>query len=120
MQPSYKQIDFFVTDPEDIKRIMEDGYPLSPGWKESTTSRDAALSIAPSAVVIREKVLAAFRAAGERGLTADEAARIVMVDRLSVRPRVTELSKETPPKIIASERTRLNESTRAARVWVIA
>jgi hypothetical protein len=95
-------------------------YPTSPGYKETTTSRDAARAIAPAADILREKVYAAFKAAGDRGLTADEAARNIMADKYSVRPRVTELSKETPPRIKRTEQRRQNESRQKAIVWRIA
>ena len=70
---------------------MTDQYPLFAGFKEPTTSRDAAQKIEASgrATTLRERVVEFF-AAGRTG-TADEVALWLDESPLSIRPRVTEL-----------------------------
>jgi hydrogenase maturation factor len=92
-------------------------YPSSPGFKERATSREAALAAAPGAAALRDAVHGALLAAGERGATADEVAAALGRDKLAVRPRVTELSKENPPRAIKTARRRANESGLGAAVW---
>jgi hypothetical protein len=92
-------------------------YPRAPGFKERTTSRDAARAAAPGAAILRERVYAAFAGAGSRGLTADEAAAIVGRDWRSVRPRVTELAKADPPRIVPTGERRRNDTDQSAKVW---
>ena len=92
-------------------------YPRSPGFHERTTSRDAALAVRSDAATLREKVYAAILAAGYDGLTADEAAKLLNRSVLSVRPRVTELSKEARPRIVRTDKRRANDSGLSARVW---
>lgn len=66
-----------------------DKYPNSCGWKEITTSRDAAIAIEASGVaqLMRERVLEALRASQ----TAKEIAFSLGADINSVRPRISEL-----------------------------
>lgn len=92
-------------------------YPNEPGWKEPTTSRDAARQVAGDAALLRERVFTAIAAAGARGITADQAAAAVERSVLSVRPRVTELAKADPPRITPTGERRANESGMSARVW---
>lgn len=77
-------------------------YPQMAGWKEETTSRDAATAIESSgrAKVLRDKVLALLTYGhpyspllGHIAMTADEAAEILGESILSVRPRISELHK---------------------------
>lgn len=68
-------------------------YPERPGFKEPTTSRDAAEKIAPIAATLRGQVLQAYEVAWPAGLTADEVAGRLGKSILSIRPRVTELRK---------------------------
>lgn len=91
-----------------------------PGFKEPTTSRAAAAAVAGEASILRERVFAAIAGAGERGLTADEAAGAVGRDRLSVRPRLTELAHAIPARITPTGERRRNESGLRAKVWRIA
>ncbi len=69
------------------------GYPSSPGWKEPTTSRDAANVIKRTASNLRELALNAIVASGPTGLTPDEVALTLGRTVLAVRPRITELLK---------------------------
>lgn len=64
-------------------------YPSQPGAKREGTSQDAADAIAPKSPMLRDKVLAELK----RGPgTADEIAARLEIDKLSIRPRTTELS----------------------------
>lgn len=101
-------------------QLYESSYPAAPGYKEPTTSRDAARRIAPNAAALRTKVLAAIARAGERGLTADEAAEAVGAHLLAIRPRVTELGPKHEGKIRKNGQRRANESGAMASVWVLA
>jgi len=92
-------------------------YPAAPGFKEKTTSRDAARAITGDAMLLREQVFAAIARAGARGLTADEAAGALGRSVLSVRPRVTELSKADPPRIVPTGERRRNDSGMSAKAW---
>lgn len=65
-------------------------FPEGPGWKQGETSAQAAAQMAPKAATLRQMALDALRAAGEP-LTADEVAERLRMDRLSIRPRLTEL-----------------------------
>jgi predicted transcriptional regulator len=87
-------------------------YPQSPGWKEDTTSREAAEAIESHADTIRARVLQALR---EWPLTADETAYAIEESILTVRPRVTELFKDG--RIFRTGERRLNRSGREAHVY---
>ena len=86
-----------------------------PGFKERSTSLEAARAVAGSAENLRAEVLAAIKNAGERGLTADEAAFKLGRSVLSVRPRVSELRKAG--KIAATVDRRVNHSRLLAKAW---
>lgn len=92
-------------------------WPL-PGFKENGTSRDAAVAMRSSAAILRERVYAAFKAAGADGLTADQAAAKIDESPFATRPRVTELGKETPPRIVKTKMRRRNASGLSAAVWI--
>lgn len=64
--------------------------PEGPGWKQGETSAQAAADMAPKAATLRQMALEALREADEP-LTADEVAARLRMDRLSIRPRLTEL-----------------------------
>lgn len=95
------------------------GYPLSPGYKEPTTSRDAACTIAPSTPLLRERVFAAIRDAGADGLTPDECALKLGIDEKAIRPRFTELGPRHAGRIIPTGERRRNESKLKAKVWKV-
>lgn len=69
-------------------------YPRSAGFKERTTSKDAATAIETSgrASILRERIKAFFSAGYTA--TADEVAAILKEPVLSCRPRVAELHKQ--------------------------
>lgn len=97
--------------------VKEMLYPGSPGFKEPTTSRDAAERIRGRAANLRERLLDAIRKAGDRGLTADEAAEQLGETVLAARPRITEL-KELK-KIERTGHRRANVSGALAHCWRI-
>ncbi len=70
-----------------------EGYPKAPGWKEETTSRDAAKAIGITACRMRADLLTLYRGAWPTGITADEAAAKLGRSLFAVRPRVSELRK---------------------------
>lgn len=90
-------------------------YPRAPGFKERTTSRDAARAVTSGAATLREEVFAVIRDAGTGGMTADEVAAVVERTVLSVRPRVSELAQDS--RIVPNGARRPNESGLMAKVW---
>ena len=90
-------------------------YPKSPGFKEATTSKDAAAAIAPRAPSLRDAVLKAMRDRWPSGYTADEVAAVLGKSELAIRPRLSELRKTGD--IIPTEIRRPNDSGVMARVW---
>lgn len=91
------------------------GYPSAPGWKTEGTSRDAAHAIEPHARTLRDRVLALLRI--DR-LTADEVADRLGETVLSVRPRLSELSRQA--LIVKTGERRPNASGMNAWVWMAA
>jgi predicted ArsR family transcriptional regulator len=90
------------------------GYPQTPGFKEHSTSKEAATLVTSKAAVLREKVLAALEVAR----TADEVADVLSVSILSVRPRVSELHRDG--RIEKTGDRRKNASGMSAHVWQVA
>jgi predicted Rossmann fold nucleotide-binding protein DprA/Smf involved in DNA uptake len=93
--------------------IMEQPYPQTAGYRVTGTSQDAARSI--DAAGLRAKVLAVLR---DRPATADECAARLGMDRLSIRPRLSELKLDG--KVRDSGLRRRNASNKNALVWVLA
>ena len=95
-------------------------YPSTPGFQEPTTSKAAAAKIAGSAGALRRRTLERISSAPS---TADEVADFLHVDRLAIRPRVSELRKlgyvEPVRKMNGAQERRTNESGNAAIVWKI-
>jgi hypothetical protein len=85
-------------------------YPHAAGFKGGETSRQAAESI--NADVLRAKVLQVFRLRGP--CTADEVAEALNIDKLSIRPRCSEL--KDMGKIVDAGYRRPNRSGRSAAV----
>jgi predicted ArsR family transcriptional regulator len=90
-------------------------YPAAPGWKEPTTARAAANRIHERAAHVRELVLNAIR---HHPMTADEVAEWICVDKLTVRPRVSELRNTGQIEPVPGVR-RKNRSGNSAMVWRI-
>lgn len=88
-------------------------YPRAPGFKErGGTSEAAAHAMRGSCEILRDRVLVAI---SRHPMTADEAAGAVGESILSVRPRVTELSRLG--KIERTGERRRNVSGQSAAVW---
>jgi hypothetical protein len=89
-------------------------YPLLPGFANRATSEDAADSIAPRTETLRNKVCQLLLA---RPMTADECAEWLGEDKLSIRPRLTELVGLE--SITDSGKRRRNCSGKKAIVWEV-
>ena len=89
-------------------------YPYAPGARARDTSRAAAEEVAPAAPLLRQRALAVLEAS--RGLTADQVAAKLGESILSIRPRMTELSRLG--SIRDSGERRANKSGKRAIVWV--
>lgn len=90
-------------------------YPSAPGFKDRTTSREAARKIVPRVDNLQKRVMAQFVAAWPKGWTADEIALRLDEDVLSIRPRVTELKAQG--KVERTTDRRKNKSGMSAWVW---
>lgn len=88
-------------------------YPQAPGFKEATTSRDAAEKIGATVNERRAAVLREI-ASAPNGLTADEVASRLGLSVLAVRPRVSELKADG--KIVPTGERRPNSSGLLAKV----
>ncbi len=91
-------------------------YPDAPGHRGVDTSIAAANDLAPKLGRLQNAALAAIRAAGLIGLTADELAATLDVDRWTIQPRTSELKLRGLIK--DSGRRRKNASGKRAIVWV--
>jgi predicted ArsR family transcriptional regulator len=91
-------------------------YPNAPGYKEDTTSKDAADSMATDSNRLQREVLRVLRVFGPK--TADEAACIVALPVLTIRPRFSEL--RSLGQIEPTGRRRKNSSGRSAMEWRLA
>ena len=93
------------------------GYPDAPGHRGVDTSIAAADAIAPKLGRLQRLAETTIRAAGFEGLTADELAARLDMERWSIQPRTTELSRKGI--IRDSGRRRRNITGKAAIVWVV-
>ncbi len=91
-------------------------YPNWPGFRARETSKAAADAVAPRAANLRERALFEIRLRRETGLTADEVARALGQDVLTIRPRVAELARMGV--IRDGGERRENKSGKKAIVWV--
>lgn len=98
------------------------GYPNAPGFKEPTTSRDAAEKIKPVAKTLRDQALAVLKVEWPDGLTADEIAGKLGRSELSIRPRISELRelRAIEPRTTKGvvDRRENKSSGMSAIVWV--
>jgi hypothetical protein len=101
-----------------VERPSPISYPDAAGYKEHTTSKDAALGIEASgkAARLRNMVLEWYRA-GNTG-TADECAHALGEEILSIRPRCAELHKSG--FICQTGERRRADGGRSAHVWGVA
>jgi len=104
----------------DMSRIAENAYgdtpaPYhgTPGFKEPTTSREAAIKFKTHAETLRAQALAEIAAAPS---TADEIAARLGSTVLAVRPRISELAKMGKIERVPNVR-RKNASGMSAAVW---
>ena len=91
-------------------------YPNAPGHRGIDTSMEAADDIAPKLGRLQFQVVTAIESARENGMTGDEVAARLGVERWSVRPRTSELRRKGV--IRDSGRRRANTSGRSAIIWV--
>lgn len=89
-------------------------YPNSPGFKARETSASAASDMAETAPRLRTRALKALERSN--GLTADEVAGRLGLSILSIRPRISELTRLG--KVRDSGERRLNSSGKRAIVWM--
>jgi hypothetical protein len=92
------------------------GYPNAPGHRNVETSIAAADAVALKLGRLQRMAEAAIREAGQRGLTADELAAELNLDRWSIQPRTSELNRRG--LIRDSGYHRLNATGRCAIVWI--
>jgi hypothetical protein len=99
-------------------------YPDAPGFKESTTSREAASKVAPRARAICDRILVELQSVLPGGLTADEIAVRIGRSPFYIRPRISEMKArgEIVPIMLATGKPfcRTNESGMRAVVMTIA
>lgn len=91
-----------------------------PGWKGRETSREAAESIQPHMNRLEQIVIDTIRDHGP--MTADQIAIVSGVDKLSIRPRCSQLANEDRkggPVLVDTGERRVNESRKRAVVWGI-
>jgi predicted ArsR family transcriptional regulator len=95
-----------------------DTYPRRAGWKEATTSREAAQAVEATgrAARLRDDVLAYYRAG--RQATADEVAEALHESVLSIRPRVAEL--KASGQLVETGLRRKSSAGRSSHVWRLA
>ncbi|WP_033927065.1 hypothetical protein [Sphingomonas sp. 35-24ZXX] len=91
-------------------------YPDAPGHRHVDTSMAAADALAPKLGRLQRMTEAAIREAGWIGLTADELAATLGMDRWSIQPRTSELRRKG--LIRDSGQRRPNATGKMAIVWV--
>lgn len=94
-----------------------DSYPNRPGCRATDTSQAAAEAIAPKLGRLQRMALDAIKARGTLGLTADELAEALSLDRYSIQPRTSELRRKM--LIADSGLRRRNSSHKMAIVWTL-
>lgn len=93
-------------------------YPDAPGHRNVETSIAAAETLAPKLGRLQRLAQGAIRDAGPAGLTADELAAQLHMDRWSVQPRTSELKRKG--LIRDSGQRRPNCTGKLAIVWIAA
>jgi hypothetical protein len=94
-------------------------YKGMPGFKESGTSKEAGRSLAKNgrADTLRDKCMGIFLDGWQ--LTADQVARKLGEDILSIRPRISELAHTFPPAIRKTDETRMGDRGKPQRVMAL-
>ena len=93
-------------------------YPNAPGHRHVDTSVAAAVALTPKLGRLQRMAESAIRDAGWPGLTADELAERLGMDRWSIQPRTSELRRKG--LIRDSGLRRPNATGKMAIVWVAA
>ena len=93
-------------------------YPDAPGHRNVETSIAAAEALAPTLGRLQRMAEEAIRDAGPSGLTADELAARLEMDRWSIQPRTSELRRKG--LIRDSGQRRRNATRKLAIVWIAA
>lgn len=93
-------------------------YPDAPGHRNVDTSIAAADALAPKLGPLQRKAQEAIHDAGTLGLTADELAARLELDRWSIQPRTSELKRKG--LIRDSGQRRPNATGKLAIVWIAA
>lgn len=93
-------------------------YPDAPGHRNVDTSIAAASALAPKLGRLQRMAQATIRDAGAHGLTADELAARLEMDRWSIQPRTSELKRKG--LIRDSGQRRPNCTGKHAIVWIAA
>ena len=88
---------------------------MNPGYKEYSTSKEAATKIASRSRQLREKTLDTIKRKGSYGATPEEVAEILNESILSIRPRFTEL--KIMKLIFDSGERRKNNFNSNTKVW---
>lgn len=91
-------------------------YPDAPGHRNVETSIAAADALVPKLGRLQRMTQAAIRDAAEHGLTADELAARLEMDRWSIQPRTSELKRKG--LIRDSGQRRPNATGKLAIVWI--
>jgi len=91
-------------------------YPNAPGHRNVETSIAAADALAPKLGRLQRMAQSAITDAGARGLTADELAARLEMDRWSIQPRTSELKRKG--LIRDSGHRRPNATGKLAIVWI--
>lgn len=91
-------------------------YPGAPGHRTVETSIAAADAMAPKLGRLQRMAESAIRDAGDHGLTADELAARLDMDRWSIQPRTSEL--KCKGLIRDSGQRRRNSTGKLAIVWI--
>jgi hypothetical protein len=92
-------------------------YPDAPGHRGVETSIEAAEAIKPKHGPLQRLTLDAIASRGAFGLTADECAEVLGLDRWSIQPRTSELRKQA--RIVDSGLRRRNATGKKAIVWTL-
>ena len=94
---------------------LEKKYPLTAGYKENSTSKEAAEKIDSRSTNLRTECLKIIKRKGNYGATPEEVAEILSESILSIRPRFTEL--KLLQYIIDSGDRRKNSFGSNTKVW---
>ena len=94
---------------------MEKKYPLTAGYKENSTSKEAASKINSRASNLRTECLKLVILRGDYGATPEEVAELLSESILSIRPRFTEL--KLLEYIVDSGNRRINSFGSNTKVW---